>query len=101
MVSYDGSALFTSIPIDEAIQVIHGRLEKDTFLCKRCELSIDQIITLLAFCLNNTYFVCDGVFYHQIRGAPMGLPIYPGLINLMKEDFEEKALDSTPTKLHV
>ena len=37
----------------------------------------------------------------QIRGTPMGLPISPGVANLAMEDFEEKALDSALTKLHV
>ena len=80
----------------KAIRVIRGRLERDTTLLERCELSIDQIITLLEFSLNTTYFVCDGVFYHQIRGAPMGSPISPGVANLAIEDLEEKALDSAP-----
>ena len=57
MVFYDISALFTSIPVDEAIQVIHERLDKDTSLSKRCKFSIDQVTTLLEFCLNTTYFV--------------------------------------------
>ena len=51
------STLFTSIPVDEAIRMIHGRVEKDTSLFERCELSIDQVITLLEFCRNTTYFV--------------------------------------------
>ena len=54
----------------------------------------------LKFNLNTTYFVCDGVFYIQIRGAPMGSPISPGVANLAMEDFE-KALDSASTKPHV
>ena len=78
MVSYDVSTLFTSIPVDEAIRVIRRRLEKDTSLSKRCEFSINQIIALLEFSLNTTYFVCDGVFYHQIRGAPIGSPSHRG-----------------------
>ena len=61
MVSYDVSALFTSIPVDEAICVIRGRLEKNSSLSEKRELSIDQIITLLECSLNTTYFVCDSV----------------------------------------
>ena len=56
---------------------------------------------VLEFSLNTTYFVCDGVFYHQIRGAPMGSPISLGVANLAMEDFEEKSLDSALTKPHV
>ena len=56
---------------------------------------------MLELSLNTTYFVCDGVFYHQIRGTPIGSHISPRVENLAMEDFEEKALDSVPTKLHV
>ena len=100
-VSYDVSALFTSIPVDEAIRIIRVRLEKDIPLSERCDLSTDQIITLLELSLNITYFVCHGVFYCQIRGAPMGSPISLGVANLAIEDFEEKALDSALTNPHV
>ena len=41
IISYGVSSLFISIPIDEAIHIIQGRLEKDTTLSERCELSID------------------------------------------------------------
>ena len=107
MVSYDVSAIFTSIPVDEAIQVICGRLEKYTSLSKRRELSIDQVITLLEFCLNTIYFVCDSMFYLgfncQIRGAPRGSSISPEVANLVMGigETEDKALDSAPTKSHV
>ena len=70
MVSYDVSTLFRSIPVGEAIRVIHGRLEKDASVSERCELSKDQVITVLEFCFNTIYFVCDGVFYHQIQDPP-------------------------------
>ena len=36
---------------------------------KRCELSIDQVITLLEFCLNTAYFGCDAVFYYHMGVA--------------------------------
>jgi len=96
MVSYDVSALFTSIPIDTAIKVIRRRLEEDTTLPNRTELSPDQIIQLLQFCLETTYFVCKGTFYGQIRGAPMGSPVSPAVADLVMEDFEKKALNSSP-----
>ena len=95
------STLFTRMTLYEAIWVIMGRLEKDTSLPERCELSIDQIITILVFCLNSTYFFCDSMFYHQIWGTPMGSLISSGVTNLVMEDFEIKAIDSAPTKLHV
>ena len=96
LVSYDVSALFTSIPIEEAIRVIHKRLSEDETLPERCELDVEQIMTLLRFCLETTYFVCNGVFYRQVQGAPMGSPVSPAVADLMMEEFEERALQNPP-----
>ena len=68
----DVTALFTSIPVTEAVSVIKDRLNQDTTLKDRCELSVNQIITLLEICLNTTYFIYDGVFYKQKKGAVEG-----------------------------
>ena len=35
-------------------------------------MSIPQIITLLEFCLKNTYFLFQGKYYEQVHGAAMG-----------------------------
>ena len=53
-ISYDVSALFTSIPVDKALCVIKKRLEGDEQLSKRCELNTNQITTLLELSLNST-----------------------------------------------
>jgi predicted GIY-YIG superfamily endonuclease len=96
MISYDVTALFTSIPVDKALEVIRHKLQKDTHLSQRCELTIDQLLTLLAFCLNTTYFVYEGFFYKQKQGAAMGSSVSPVVANLYMEDFEEKAISSAP-----
>ena len=49
LVSYDVSALFTSIPIEEAIRVIHKRLSEDETLPHRCELDVEQVMMILRF----------------------------------------------------
>ena len=54
--SYDVSVLFTSVPIDPAIQIIQRRLEVDQELCSRTTMKVEQIISLLEFCLKTTYF---------------------------------------------
>ena len=82
MVSYDVTALFTSIPVDQAIKVVEERLKKDTNLRKRCELSIGQLIQLVSFCLNSTYFTYNGTFYKQKHGTAMGSSVSPVIANL-------------------
>ena len=56
IVSYDVSALFTSVPIDPAIDIIRKKIELDPELHSRTSMSVGQIISLLEFCLKTTYF---------------------------------------------
>ena len=95
--SYDVVALFTSIPISSALEVMKKKLEEDTELQKRTILPVDNILELLAFCLNNTYFVFQDTFYEQNKGAAMGSPISPIIANIFMEAFEQKAI---ATALH-
>ena len=60
-------------------------------------MSIAQITSLLEFCLTNTYFLFQGKYYEQVQGAAMGFPISPLIANIFMEEFEVKALSSTPT----
>ena len=55
--SYDVTALFTSIPVPSTLDIIRSKLEQDAELSNRTSMSADNIIELLSFCLNNTYFV--------------------------------------------
>ena len=68
--SYDVSALFTSIPIPSALDIINNKLQQDTEFHNITKMSTHNIIELLDFCLNNTYFIFQGVFYQQIRVQP-------------------------------
>ena len=54
--SYDVSALFTSVPIDPALNIIKDLLEQDDTLQDRSVLSVQNITELLGFCLHNTHF---------------------------------------------
>ena len=97
--SFDAKALFTSVPVLPAIQIVKQRLQQDTTLPQRTSMSIPQITSLLEFCLTNTYFLFQGKYYEQVQGAAMGSPISPLIANIFMEEFEVKALSST-TPLH-
>ena len=73
--SYDVSALFTSVPIDPALNIIKDLLDKDNTLKERTVMEVGDIILLLGFCLKNTYFSFQGQFYEQVEGAAMGSPV--------------------------
>ncbi|OPX53823.1 reverse transcriptase domain-containing protein, partial [Oceanospirillum multiglobuliferum] len=94
LVSFDVSALFTSIPTKEAIKVIKEKLQQDPTLKERTNLNVDQIVELLMFCLDTTYFSFDEKFYKQTHGAAMGSPVSPIVANIYMESFEQQALSS-------
>ena len=60
--SYDVSALYTTVPIDPALNITRDLLEKDETLWDRSVLSAQNIIELLGFCLCNTYFSFQNKF---------------------------------------
>ena len=94
--SYDVKVLFTSVPVDPAINIVKQRLTQDPTLPQMTQMSIPQIVTLLQFCFKNTYFLFQGKYYEQVHGAAMGSPISPLIDNLLMKEFEVKALQSAP-----
>ena len=54
IMSYDVKALFISVPIGPAINIIKKHLEQDKELQQRATMTFSNIISLLEFCLNNT-----------------------------------------------
>ena len=85
IMSYDVSALFTSIPIEPAIKIIEQQLKEDKDLHSRTNMKIHHIISLLRFCLSNSYFSFQGRFYQQTQGEAMGSPNSPVVANLFME----------------
>ena len=82
IISYDVSALFTSIPVTDAFQIIKNKLEQDTELHKRAIMFANNILELLEFCICNTYFLFQGHFYEQTKGAVVS-PVSPRVANFM------------------
>ena len=87
--SYDVSSLFTSVPVDPALNIINT-------LKERTVMEVSDIILLLEFCLKNTYFSFQDQFYEQVEGAAMGSPVSPIVANLYMEYLEQKALTTAP-----
>ena len=99
LVSFDVVSLFTNIPVDLAIKVATKRLRQDVILLRRTSLPVEDIIDLLSFCLNTTYFVFEGCYYQQVFGTAMISPVSAVIANLVMEDVEQRALASVPVSL--
>ena len=62
---------------------------------------LSVLLPLLDFCLNNTYFIFQGVFYKQTKGCSHGFTCEPKVANIFMEAFESRALATAihPPKL--
>ena len=94
--SYDVSALFTSVPVDPALNIINDVLEKDHTLKERTVLAVSDIILLLEFCLKNTCYSFQDQFYEQVESAAKGSPVSPIVANPYMEYLEQKSLSTPP-----
>ena len=94
--SYDVSALFTSVQVDPALNIIKDLMEKDHTLKERIVMEVSNIILLLEFCLKNIHFSFQDQFYEQVDGAATGSPVSPIGANLYMEYLEQKALSTAP-----
>ena len=77
MTSFDVKDLCTTVPVDPSIHIVQQKLAQDPTLPQRSNMSIQQIVTLLEFCLKNTYFLFQDKFYEQVQGTAMGSPSVP------------------------
>ena len=97
MVSFDVVSLFTAIPVEKACEYIRKKLNEDTTLHLRTNLTSDEIISLLDFTLSNDYFIYNDSIYKQIHGCAMGSPASPIVPNLCMETIEESAISASAT----
>lgn len=85
LVIFDVKALYTNIPIDEAMDVVHKITDPNT-------------AKLVEICLKPTFFSFKDEIYEQTCGVAMGSPLSPSIANLFMEHFETKAIESSPLK---
>ena len=97
LVSFDVSALFTSIPVPVALQVINSKISTCTSLNNVCKIPTEKFTKLLEFTVTNCIFCFNVKFYKQLQGAAMGLPDFPVIANIYMEYFESLTIPSSTT----
>ena len=96
MVSFDVKAIFTSVPVDPAIQIAQQKLQLDPTLQSKTNMSIPHIISLLRFC-HKTYTSSSRV---SIMSQYMVQPwVPPSAPNLFMEEFEFQAPSNALTPI--
>ena len=75
LVSFDISALFTSIPAPVALQVINSKISTCTNFTNICKIPTERFIKLLEFPITNCIFCFNKKFYEQLQSAVMGSPV--------------------------
>ena len=72
LVSFDVKSLFTSIPLQLALQCTETAILQST---DPLPLPTEDIMDLLNLCLTSTYFQYNGKHYKQLHGTAIGSPV--------------------------
>ena len=78
-ISYVACSLFTSIPLQETIEITVELIFKNIPQLKVTKQELKQIFN---FATSGTHFIFNGSFYGQIDGVSMGSPLGHVLTNL-------------------
>ena len=89
LVSYDVCSLFTSIPLQETIEIAVELIFENNPQLKVTKRELKQLFN---FATSGTHFIFNGSFYDQIDGVSMGSPLGPVLANLFMGYHEKKWL---------
>ncbi|XP_072028073.1 uncharacterized protein [Amphiura filiformis] len=95
--SHDVVSLFTNTPIDQVLEIVRNRLEKENLLREYnkdtgFKLTSEDVVHLLEFILTTTYFTFKGKIYRQLFGTAMGSPVSPIAANIFMEALEQQAI---------
>ena len=89
LVSFDVKSLFTSIPLQLALDCTETAINNSTF---KLPLPTNDIMDLLNLCLTSTYFQYNGKHYRQLHGTAMGSPVSVVVAEIVMQSIEKQAL---------
>ena len=92
LVSYDVSALFTNVPLEETIQILANKAFNQNWFNETYNLNITQedLVELLRVATKHQLFQFNGSLYEQTDGVAMGSPLGPLMANTFMCSMEEK-----------
>ena len=88
LVSFDVKSLFTSIPLQLALQCTETAILQST---DPLLLPTEDIMDLLNLCLTSTYFQYNGKHYKQLHGTAIGSPVSVFVAEIEMQNIEESA----------
>ena len=91
LVSFDVKSLFTSIPLQLALDCTETAINNSTL---QLPLLTNDLMDLLNLCLMSTYFQYNGQHYKQLHGTAMGSPVSVVVAEIVMQNIEEQALAS-------
>ena len=87
LVSFDVKSLFTSIPLQLALDCTENAIKNSTV---ELPLPTDDIMDLLNLCLTSTYFQYNGKHYKQLHGTAMGSPVSVVVAEIVMQNIRNK-----------
>ena len=91
LVSFDVKSLFTSIPLQLALDCTETAINNSTL---QLPILTNDLMDLLNLCLTSTYFHYNGKHYKQLDGKTMGSPVSVVVAEMVMQNIEEQALAS-------
>jgi len=89
LASLDVVALYPSIPVKKALEIVREKLNEDDTLQGRTKWKVDDIMKLLEISIETHFMSLDGRIFTQTDGCPIGKSISGEIAEIYMNWFEE------------
>lgn len=95
LVSLDVISLFTNVPIDLVVECIKENWD----LLDNGSFTLDKVLQLFNFVVNNSYFNFENIFYQQISGLAMGNCLSPICSDIVMSKLQNTCINKLSFKV--